>query len=149
MRPLDFHPCTQEAEESDLRWQLAILVSLAIAISYLDRQSLPVAVQSISRDIPLTNSQFSALQSAFLFSYALMYAEPVEGSRSSCCSGRWPRPATLWRPASHCSRPAAFCWEWARVAGFRLPHAQFQSSSRPTNEQRRWGSSMPEPRWER
>jgi len=57
-----------------LRWQIAILVSLAIAISYLDRQSLPVAVQSISRDIPLTNSQFSALQSAFLFSYALMYA---------------------------------------------------------------------------
>jgi MFS transporter, ACS family, hexuronate transporter len=57
-----------------VRWQLAILVSIAIAISYLDRQTLPVAVQSISRDIPLTNSQFSALQSAFLFSYALMYA---------------------------------------------------------------------------
>lgn len=57
-----------------MRWQIAILVSFAIAISYLDRQSLPVAVQSISRDIPLTNSQFSALQSAFLFSYALMYA---------------------------------------------------------------------------
>jgi ACS family hexuronate transporter-like MFS transporter len=50
------------------------LVSLAIAISYLDRQTLPVAVQSISRDIPLSSSQFSALQSAFLFSYALMYA---------------------------------------------------------------------------
>lgn len=56
-----------------MRWQLAILISLAIAISYLDRQSLPVAVQSISRDIPLSNSQFSALQSAFLLSYALMY----------------------------------------------------------------------------
>ena len=57
-----------------MRWQLAIMVSVAIAISYLDRQTLPVAVQSIGRDIPLTNSQFSALQSAFLFSYALMYA---------------------------------------------------------------------------
>ena len=53
---------------------MAILVSLAIAISYLDRQTLPVAIQSIGRDIPLTNSQFSALQSAFLSSYALMYA---------------------------------------------------------------------------
>ena len=50
------------------------MVSVAIAISYLDRQALPVAVQSISRDIPLSNSQFSVLQSAFLFSYALMYA---------------------------------------------------------------------------
>jgi len=57
-----------------LRWRIAILVSAAIAISYLDRQALPVAVKAISRDIPLTNSQFSALQSAFLFSYALMYA---------------------------------------------------------------------------
>src|SRR5215475_16087210 len=60
--------------ESFVRWRVAILISIAIAISYLDRQTLPVAVQSISRDIPLTNSQFSALQSAFLFSYALMYA---------------------------------------------------------------------------
>ena len=50
------------------------MVSAAIAISYLDRQTLPVAVQTISKDIPLTNGQFSALQSAFLFSYALMYA---------------------------------------------------------------------------
>lgn len=57
-----------------MRWRIAILVSAAIAISYLDRQALPVAVKAISSDIPLTNSQFSALQSAFLFSYALMYA---------------------------------------------------------------------------
>ncbi|MGC1650419.1 MAG: MFS transporter [Candidatus Sulfotelmatobacter sp.] len=57
-----------------MRWRIAILISAAIAISYLDRQTLPVAVQAISKDIPLTNGQFSALQSAFLFSYALMYA---------------------------------------------------------------------------
>lgn len=56
-----------------MRWRIAILASFAIAISYLDRQTLPVVVQAISRDIPLSNSQFSALQSAFLFAYALMY----------------------------------------------------------------------------
>lgn len=61
-------------EETNLRWRIAILVSAAIAISYLDRQTLPVAVKAISADIPLTNEQFSTLQSAFLFSYALMYA---------------------------------------------------------------------------
>ncbi len=61
-------------EEIQLRWRIAVLVSAAIAISYLDRQTLPVAVLAISRDIPLTNTQFSALQSAFLFAYALMYA---------------------------------------------------------------------------
>jgi MFS transporter, ACS family, hexuronate transporter len=57
-----------------VRWRIAYLVSAAIAISYLDRQTLPVAVEAISRDIPITNAQFSALQSAFLFAYALMYA---------------------------------------------------------------------------
>ncbi len=57
-----------------LRWRIAILVSAAIAISYLDRQTLPVAIKAISRDIPLTNQQFSNLQSAFLLAYAFMYA---------------------------------------------------------------------------
>ncbi|HXN25880.1 MAG TPA: MFS transporter [Candidatus Acidoferrales bacterium] len=57
-----------------LRWRIAILVGAAIAISYLDRQTLPVAIKAISRDIPLTNVQFSNLQSAFLLAYAFMYA---------------------------------------------------------------------------
>jgi ACS family hexuronate transporter-like MFS transporter len=57
-----------------LRWRIAILLSAAIAISYLDRQTLPVAIKAISQDIPLTNVQFSNLQSAFLLAYALMYA---------------------------------------------------------------------------
>jgi ACS family hexuronate transporter-like MFS transporter len=49
-------------------------VSAAIAISYLDRQTLPVAVNAIGKDIALSNQQFSTLQSAFLFAYAFMYA---------------------------------------------------------------------------
>jgi ACS family hexuronate transporter-like MFS transporter len=63
-----------ELEANGVRWRIAILISAAIAISYLDRQTLPVAVKAISHDIPLTNGRFSALQSAFLFAYALMYA---------------------------------------------------------------------------
>lgn len=57
-----------------MRWRIAILVSAAIAISYLDRQTLPVAIKAIEREIPLTNQQFSYLQSAFLLTYAFMYA---------------------------------------------------------------------------
>jgi MFS transporter, ACS family, hexuronate transporter len=57
-----------------LRWRIAILVSAAIAISYLDRQTLPVAISAIEKDIPLSNQQFSTLQSAFLLAYAFMYA---------------------------------------------------------------------------
>ena len=51
-----------------------MLVSAAIAISYLDRQTLPVAVKAITKEIPLSNQQFSVLQSTFLFAYAFMYA---------------------------------------------------------------------------
>jgi MFS transporter, ACS family, hexuronate transporter len=57
-----------------LRWRIAVLVSAAIAISYLDRQTLPVAIKAIERDIPVTNAQFSFLQSSFLIAYAVMYA---------------------------------------------------------------------------
>jgi ACS family hexuronate transporter-like MFS transporter len=57
-----------------IRWPIAFLVAMAIAISYLDRQALPVAIKAIGRDIPVTNEQFSALQSAFLLTYAFMYA---------------------------------------------------------------------------
>jgi MFS transporter, ACS family, hexuronate transporter len=57
-----------------VRWQIALLIAAAIAISYLDRQTLPVAIAAIQRDIPITNIQFSQLQAAFLVAYAVMYA---------------------------------------------------------------------------
>lgn len=57
-----------------VRWRVALLISVAIAISYLDRQTLPVAIKAIERDIPISNQQFSLLQTAFLLTYALMYA---------------------------------------------------------------------------
>lgn len=50
------------------------MVTAAIGISYLDRQSLPVAVAAIQRDIPLSNTEFGALSSCFLLAYAVMYA---------------------------------------------------------------------------
>ena len=57
-----------------VRWRIALLISAAIAISYFDRQTLPVAIRAIQREIPVSNTQFSQLQAAFLVAYALMYA---------------------------------------------------------------------------
>jgi len=57
-----------------LRWKIASLIGAAIAISYLDRQTVPVAIAAIQRDIPVSNTQFSELQAAFLATYAIMYA---------------------------------------------------------------------------
>ena len=59
---------------SRVRWGIAVLISAAIAISYFDRQTLPVAIKAIQSDIPISNTQFSQLQAAFLTAYALMYA---------------------------------------------------------------------------
>jgi ACS family hexuronate transporter-like MFS transporter len=57
-----------------LRWRIALLIAAAIAISYFDRQTLPVAIKAIQLEIPISNTQFSQLQAAFLTAYALMYA---------------------------------------------------------------------------
>ena len=63
--PLSGHP---------LRWRYVALVTAAIAISYFDRQTLSVAIAAIQRTIPISNEQFSYLQTAFLLSYAALYA---------------------------------------------------------------------------
>jgi ACS family hexuronate transporter-like MFS transporter len=68
------------------QWYFVALVTAAIAISYFDRQTLPVAISAIEQAIPLDNQQFSWLQFAFLIPYALLYAAggrllDVQGTR--------------------------------------------------------------------
>ena len=58
----------------EMRWYAVALVTVAIAISYFDRQTLPVAISAIQHNIPISNEQFSYLQTAFLLSYAALYA---------------------------------------------------------------------------
>src|SRR5271165_5610529 len=58
---------------SALRWSVAFLVGAAIAISYLDRQTLPWAIKAIQADIPFSNQTKAGLDSAFLVTYGLMY----------------------------------------------------------------------------
>jgi ACS family hexuronate transporter-like MFS transporter len=62
------------ASETAGRWRIAIVITAAIAISYFDRQTLSIALPAIERNIRISDQQFSELQAAFLFAYALMYA---------------------------------------------------------------------------
>jgi len=67
---------TSPAEKDNhatLRWSIAFLVSAAIAISYLDRQTLPWAIKAVQADIPFNNQIKAGLDSAFLATYGLMY----------------------------------------------------------------------------
>jgi len=65
---------TVRSSSIDRKWYFVVLVTAAIAISYFDRETLPVAISAIQRTIPLNNQQFSWLQFAFLIPYALLYA---------------------------------------------------------------------------
>lgn len=58
----------------NLRWWIAGLLALATALNYLDRQSFPVVVGEVRKEIPISNEQYARLTSAFLLAYALMYA---------------------------------------------------------------------------
>ncbi|EJL35110.1 sugar phosphate permease [Novosphingobium sp. AP12] len=55
------------------RWAIAVMIAVAIAISYLDRQTLPWAIKYIEADIPIGNQTKAFLDSAFLATYGLMY----------------------------------------------------------------------------
>jgi MFS transporter, ACS family, hexuronate transporter len=58
----------------NLRWWVAGLLAAAAALSYMDRQSLPIVVGEIKKGIPLSNAQYGQLTSLFLLAYAIMYA---------------------------------------------------------------------------
>jgi ACS family hexuronate transporter-like MFS transporter len=57
-----------------LRWYIATLLAAATALSYLDRQNLPVAIIDIQKTIPITDQQYSHLSMLFLLAYGVMYA---------------------------------------------------------------------------
>jgi ACS family hexuronate transporter-like MFS transporter len=63
----------QMGKVRNLRWWIAGLLALATALNYLDRQSLPVIVTEIQKNIPLTDQQYSQLQFLFLMAYGIMY----------------------------------------------------------------------------
>ena len=58
----------------NVRWWVAGLLAIATALNYLDRQSFPVVVGEIKKEIPISDEQYSHLTSLFLLAYAIMYA---------------------------------------------------------------------------
>jgi ACS family hexuronate transporter-like MFS transporter len=64
---------TSPDTRSASRWPIAFLVSAAIAISYLDRQTLPWTLNQIKSDYPFSDQIKALMDSAFLLSYGLMY----------------------------------------------------------------------------
>lgn len=57
----------------NFRWWIAIMLMLATALNYLDRQNLPMVVTELRKVIPIDNIVFSQINFMFLFAYGLMY----------------------------------------------------------------------------
>lgn len=55
------------------RWWIAVLLMVATALNYLDRQSLPMVVSELRNTIPIDDIAFSQLNFLFLLAYGLMY----------------------------------------------------------------------------
>ena len=112
----------------ELRWYFVLMVTVAIAISYFDRQTLPVAISAIQRNIPISNEQFSYLQTAFLLAYATMYrcgraasgpagdAAWVSGDHGVVVGGL--RAAWICGGVWVAAGGAVFCWGWVKGEGF-------------------------------
>lgn len=63
-----------EAPPRRRRWIIGAALAVITALSYLDRQTLPVVIGEIQKEIPVSNTAFSQLQALFLLAYAIMYA---------------------------------------------------------------------------
>jgi len=61
-------------EIKNLRWWIVGLLAAATALNYLDRQSLPVVISELQKEISISDQQYSQLQFLFLLAYGLMYA---------------------------------------------------------------------------
>lgn len=58
----------------NFRWFIIVLIALATANNYLDRQALPVGVNEMRDAFTITDGQFGMINSLFLLAYGTMYA---------------------------------------------------------------------------
>ncbi len=57
----------------NLRWKMAILLSLASALSYIDRNTLAILAPTIQKELNWTDIDYANITALFVFSYTIMY----------------------------------------------------------------------------
>src|SRR3984957_11056759 len=71
----------------NLRWWIAGVLGFGRALRFVDRQTLPVVIGEIQRNIPITDQQYGNLQFMFLLAYGVMYI--VGGKLTDMLGARW------------------------------------------------------------
>jgi ACS family hexuronate transporter-like MFS transporter len=59
---------------SSWRWGVAILLFLSTVINYIDRQTLSVLAPTLTKELGISDQQYSNILTAFLAAYTVMYA---------------------------------------------------------------------------
>lgn len=104
------------------RWRIAMLVCVAITLSYFDRQTLPWTLSKIQQDYPFSDQVKALFDSAFLLAYGVMY---IGGGRLLDRLGTrrgflivivfWSLASASQGLAGNYGRPAVFGLEFALV----------------------------------
>ena len=63
------------------RWWIVGLLAMTTALSYMDRQNLPVVIGEIKKSIPITDRDYARLQSLFLVAYGVSVKECIGDPR--------------------------------------------------------------------
>ncbi len=57
----------------NFRWLICILLFVATSLSFLDRQVLSIVAPEITKEFQMSNTTYSKVTTAFIFSYAIMF----------------------------------------------------------------------------
>ena len=112
----------------NLRYYIAIVLCLATALNYLDRQTLSVLAHTIQSELKLSEVDYSYITSAFLFSYTIMYA--VSGALVDRLGVRLSYALSVfgWSVANMLHGLASGAWQ---LAGFRMLLGVFEPANFP------------------
>jgi len=70
--PTTSHAATMTATRSSVRWKIFLMMLFLIAINYIDRASLSVAMPLIAKEFDLSPTMQGLILSSFFWTYALM-----------------------------------------------------------------------------
>ena len=59
---------------NNIRWKIALLICVASALNYMDRNILAILAPVIQKDLNWTDADYAGITSLFVLSYTFMYA---------------------------------------------------------------------------
>lgn len=78
---------------NNIRWKIALLICVASALNYMDRNILAILAPVIQKDLNWTDADYAGITSLFVLSYTFMYA--ISGGIVDRIGTKWGMPLRL------------------------------------------------------